>query len=774
MNVDASARINLNLSQRLVMTPMLQQAIKLLQMSRLELVDLVKQEMLENPVLEELEDGFERQAEEERNTENAGSLTEEPWQTPQNESMVSESLHEERSQTQQDSLVNWEEYFNDNPSTLGYYGEYEPDEGVPSYDSLLKQPLSLAEHLLWQLQMSQVPERAMRIGRFLIGQIDEDGYLHCDDLGEHVAFNRHATNLKPKQLQEYRAELIQRLCQKIHIEFEREYVFTSLQRQGVPFSGHDKLFADILIQEYYEDLVNERYGELIHRLQKFTVEELEIVARYFCELSPEHIEDLTHIPAAEIQQGFEQMRAIIQNLRQMIEQHFHLFLQSNYTTKLEKLEISPEAFYLVEFLLLQLSVEEIAYIGSRENSIKAAKYEKEVKEFLDRLEQSYAHIEQLKSHRYFFVQLYTIGISLLVEKFTIERSFRPQKLFVKLLKITEADVARIAKKVGDQRDKFYQAEKKVSPKEVELILQHIHTFTPSGVGARDLKECLLIQARNLGIEDTPIEVIITSYLEELHREQYQKIVDHLDIPVEDVEAVQKIIANMSPRPGSDFTYQQPEYIIPDIYVYKVDSEYEVVLNEDDLPNLRVNPLYKKFMTGNNNDDVPSSTRQYVDQKLRSALWFIRSVEQRKRTIYKVGKSIVKFQKEFLEHGVSHLKPLVLRDVADDIAMHESTVSRVTTNKYIHTPQGVFELKFFFHSGLESTSGDDVSSIAIKEQIRQLIEEEDPERPLSDKAIERLLTNAGIAIARRTIAKYREELHLPSSVQRKRKRTSNGQ
>jgi RNA polymerase sigma-54 factor len=239
-----------------------------------------------------------------------------------------------------------------------------------------------------------------------------------------------------------------------------------------------------------------------------------------------------------------------------------------------------------------------------------------------------------------------------------------------------------------------------------------------------------------------------------------------------VEAVHKIIVNMSPRPGADFNTERPEYIIPDIYVYKVDDEYEVVLNDDDLPNLRINPLYKKYLTDNHHE-VPSTTKQYVDQKLRSAMWFIRSVEQRKRTIYKVGKSIVKFHHEFLEHGVSHLKPLVLRDVADDIAMHESTVSRVTTNKYIHTPQGVFELKFFFHSGLESSSGDDVSSIAIKDKIRQMIEEENLEHPLSDKTIEKKLTAAGVAIARRTIAKYREELDIPSSIQRKRKKTSNG-
>jgi len=251
----------------------------------------------------------------------------------------------------------------------------------------------------------------------------------------------------------------------------------------------------------------------------------------------------------------------------------------------------------------------------------------------------------------------------------------------------------------------------------------------------------------------------------LEQGQYARIVEQLGIPLEEVELVAKIISNMSPNPGADFTTEQPEYIVPDIYVYKVGEEYEVMLNEDDLPYLRINPVYKKLLTGKNHD-IPHSTKQYVDQKLRSAMWFIRSVEQRKRTIYKVGKSIVKFQKGFLDHGVSHLNPLVLRDVADDISMHESTVSRVTTNKYIHTPQGVFELKFFFHSGLESSSGHDISSITVKERIKKLIIEEDSSRPLSDKTIEIILQKDGIAIARRTIAKYREELNIPSSIQRK--------
>ena len=361
-----------------------------------------------------------------------------------------------------------------------------------------------------------------------------------------------------------------------------------------------------------------------------------------------------------------------------------------------------------------------------------------------------------------------VAVSPRGERFTPDSPIRFQKFFLKLLHISEQEIADLAALFLKTRTAFQAQHQPVTEQDMAAVLRHIQTFTPSGVGARDFKECLLIQARALDIIDTPIEQIIQHHLHELERHRYDAIMHHLGITEEQVELAQKILTDMSPKPGADFVSERPEYIIPDIYVYRVGDDYEVVLNEDDLPNLRINPTYKKILTSQERG-VSGSTRQYVDQKLRSAMWFIRSVEQRKRTIYKVGQSIVKFQRDFLEYGLSRLKPLVLRDVADDISMHESTVSRVTTNKYIHTPQGVFELKYFFHSGLESSSGDDVSSRAVKEKIKQLIEEENPERPLSDKDLEKKLTDAGIAIARRTIAKYREELNLPSSIHRKRKK-----
>jgi RNA polymerase sigma-54 factor len=753
MNVDA--RINLNMSQRLVMTPMLQQAIKLLQMSRLELVDMVKQEMLENPVLDELEEG--------RSQESLASLEEKGRPDEASGPDLSDSLDAGSQNAQGDPSVNWEDYFNDNPSGLGYYGEYDPDDGNQSFDHLLSKPQSLPEHLSWQLQMSMVPERSRKIGDFLIGQIGDDAYVHIEQEEPFVSLNIHSPNTALQQLEDYREWVVTQLCQKINVEFEREYILNHIMLQGM-----QRILANVLLQEYYDELNSGRYASTVTKLQCFTLEDFETISKFLSLTPPTEFEKLTGIPAAEIQQGIAAIVSVCQSLPNFIAHHPKVLFKDNYVIKLEKLRLLPEELFLVEYLLSLLSAGELSYIAYKEDARKSEKHEEEIQDFLERLRQSYAHIENLHSHKYFLIQLYTVGLSLIGGKFSENSPLRYQKLFLKLLHPTEQDVEHIAQSCMTLRDRYYQQEERVTAHEVAQMLRHIQSFTPAGVGARDLKECLLLQARSPEVTDSAFESVINHYLNELRQGRYKEIEDTLGIHRDELELIQRVLSGMTPKPGADFVTERPEYIVPDIYVYKVDGEYEVVLNEDDLPSLRINPTYKKIINGHDRD-VPSETRQYVDQKLRSAMWFIRSIEQRKRTIYKVGKSIVKFQQEFLEYGLSHLKPLVLRDVADDISMHESTVSRVTTNKYIHTPQGVFELKFFFHSGLGSSSGDDVSSIAIKERIKQMIDEENCERPLSDKAIEDKLKEAGIAIARRTIAKYREDLNIPSSIQRKRKK-----
>ncbi len=301
-------------------------------------------------------------------------------------------------------------------------------------------------------------------------------------------------------------------------------------------------------------------------------------------------------------------------------------------------------------------------------------------------------------------------------------------------------------------------------KHVEDALAMVQAFDPVGVGARDLKECLLIQLCRLEVGNTPVETMVNEHLDHLQNHRFNEIAKAMRLPLEEVIHHCEIIRRLDPQPGSKFTTEKSFYVTPDVYVVKVDGKYEIVLNEDRLPQLRISPIYRRMLE--NKSEENHSTREYVKEKLRSALWLIKSVDQRQKTIYKVANSIVRQQQDFLDNGVEHLKPMVLRDVAIDIGMHESTVSRVVANKYIHTPQGVFDMKYFFHSGIASIGGDNVSSVTIKRRIKKIVDEENPKKPLSDSKIVKILEDEGLVLARRTIAKYREELRIPPSNQRK--------
>jgi RNA polymerase sigma-54 factor len=301
--------------------------------------------------------------------------------------------------------------------------------------------------------------------------------------------------------------------------------------------------------------------------------------------------------------------------------------------------------------------------------------------------------------------------------------------------------------------------------EVEQALKLVQSFDPVGVAARDLQECLLLQLRHLGLEGTPTEKVVTDHLRLLQNHQVPEIARKLGLTIDDLKEHIEIIRHLDPKPGSRYNPTQSQYVIPDVYVVKVEDQYVAVLNEDGLPQMRISPVYRRLLDKSASDNT-DETRAYVKDKFRSALWLIKSVEQRQKTIHKVANSIINFQRDFLDHGIEHLRPLVLRDVANDIGMHESTVSRVVTNKYMHTPQGVFEMKYFFHSGISSSYGESVSSVTIKQRIRKIIENEDPRKPLSDSKIVSILQREGLVLARRTIAKYREELKIPTSNQRK--------
>jgi len=301
--------------------------------------------------------------------------------------------------------------------------------------------------------------------------------------------------------------------------------------------------------------------------------------------------------------------------------------------------------------------------------------------------------------------------------------------------------------------------------EVEKALETVRAFDPAGICAFDLPDCLMLQIRALGIENPLIDKVILEHWSEFLNRQYAQLCKALSVPLSELQAVLEIIKNLEPKPGRKYSSERTIYVEPDVAVRKIGDEYVIQLNEDGLPKLRISAAYRRMLRGGNGA-IGQEAANYLKDKMRSAVWLIKSLDQRQRTIYKVADSIVRHQRGFLDKGIEHLRPLVLRDVANDIGMHESTVSRVVSNKYIHTPRGLFPMKYFFHSGIDSVDGGDISSLSIKNKIAHLIADEDARRPQSDARIMQRLRAEGIQIARRTVAKYREELRIPSSSQRK--------
>jgi RNA polymerase sigma-54 factor len=295
----------------------------------------------------------------------------------------------------------------------------------------------------------------------------------------------------------------------------------------------------------------------------------------------------------------------------------------------------------------------------------------------------------------------------------------------------------------------------------ERVLAVIQTFDPLGVGARNLRECLLIQARILLPEDTLVLTIIDQHLDGLVGRSSMHLQKALALTDIEMRRVFAAIATLDPKPGRGFSRTAPEYEIPDVFVEKRGGEWVVTLNESGLPRLRVSDYYRRVLHQDKNAD----TRDFLKTKVRSAVWFVRSIYQRQSTIQKVAESIFRFQRDFLERGPKYLRPLVLREVAAEVGMHESTISRVTTKKYAQTPQGVFELKYFFGARIESGRGEDLSAEAVRERIRALVAREDARTPLSDQAIVDILKRENLKIARRTVAKYRQQLGLLSSADR---------
>ena len=305
----------------------------------------------------------------------------------------------------------------------------------------------------------------------------------------------------------------------------------------------------------------------------------------------------------------------------------------------------------------------------------------------------------------------------------------------------------------------------VETEKVEEVLDVIQTFEPSGVGARDLKECLIIQLAARGLLEDTVEYIILHHLEDLGENKLNKVAKALGLPIGQVQLVCDLIRSLEPKPGRSFASgSNVKYITPDVTVEKIDGEYQVITNEYSAPRLMVSPYYTNLARSALDD---MELNKYLNEKYNAAIWLIKSIEQRKQTIFNVVDAVIKHQKDFLDHGTKYLKTLTLKQVADDLGIHESTVSRAINGKYMQTPRGVFEIKYFFSSGVTGSDGEGVSSNSIKSMIKDIIDGEDPKNPYSDQDMVKLLSDRGIEISRRTVAKYREGLNILSSSKRRR-------
>jgi RNA polymerase sigma-54 factor len=311
----------------------------------------------------------------------------------------------------------------------------------------------------------------------------------------------------------------------------------------------------------------------------------------------------------------------------------------------------------------------------------------------------------------------------------------------------------------------FAEEELLTVEEVEQVLTIIQGLDPAGIAARDLRECLLLQLREAEQQETLVYEIIDKHFEQLVNHRWAEISKELGVKPHEVQSAADEIAKLDPKPGLQYAGSEGNYIIPDLVVEKIDNDYIVFHNDTALPRLRLSRSYREV--AKDKSKFKGDNKEFISNKLNNANWMLQAIEQRRQTMLKVMNFIVNRQRDFFEEGIEHLKPLTLREVAEVISMHESTVSRVTNQKYVQTPRGVFPLKFFFSSGLSTDSGEDVSARGIKARIQKLVSEEDPKRPLTDQAIVDILKREGINIARRTVAKYRDQLGILSARMRKR-------
>ncbi|MEM7352398.1 MAG: RNA polymerase factor sigma-54 [Acidobacteriota bacterium] len=642
-------KLSLRLAQKLVMTPSLQQAIKLLQMTRLELEGVLTQELVENPILEEGEMSLDDAA--------------------------AEANAEEAAETEKDdalSDVDLEAFFGDYAESWegsGNASVFEERQGPPLENTLSRED-DLYDHLLWQLHMMSVPPLLREVAELIIGNLDPDGFL--------VA------------------------------------TIEEIQAMGADGYAADSLLPiDVIETEGQPSEPTEGAGE------------------------DEQTSDEIRVATAETGQAA---------LRVELEHpSTHPGLDGIVGTTPDRgaLDARQDAARPSDELPWP-STEAWSSALSQQHSSQQHSSQQHSSQPLSDPGEALAAADAAAAQD---ASAATQDSARGLEAEPFRESADPD---------------------AEQESADFEPEIPGYPRElVEKALELVRNLEPPGVACADLRESLLSQLDASGEpEDSMARYLVAEKWQEFTRRKFEAIAKSLEVPLKSLKPAVEKISQLNTRPGRQFSTDRTHYVEPDVYIVKVGDKYVVQLNDNGLPRLRVSGAYRKMLQAMRQQKSEADAQQYIKDKMRSALWLIKSLDQRQRTIYKVAASIVQQQRAFLDHGVEHLRPMVLRDVAEDIEMHESTVSRVVSNKYMHTPRGLLPMKFFFHSGIDRDYGGDISSLTVKRKIQHFIQGEDAKKPLSDSELMRILNREGIHIARRTVAKYRDELGIPSSTERK--------
>lgn len=725
MEIKLAPRLSLGLG--IIMTPQLQQAIRLLQLSRMELIDEVRRELEANPVLADEESDPRERNEVVGPGDYVGRSNDQAMSDLYNQ--ASDRDINARREEKKAQEVDWDQLLENRSLQQPTYATRSGFEELPPIEQSLTRATSLADHLRWQLQMTDFTDAEKAFAELVISNIDDNGFLDLKGSYRDVA---------DELTQEVQKSPASKFAVfNLGVLHEKMGDHETARRQFIRFLGDDCL-------------PDERPGLLeTLRMVKRCDDGLDELIRDLVALpdsQPWAREMLPRLKAKDA--TLAELRAAVAQAQQMTErmEQSGTRMANDGGRRLQSLAAAMEG--LLRPAPMTLGEPRASIFAQAQDMIRQARFG-DAAETIERILGADVEPKERDRVRDYLAQL--------DEPMSQPYPPRPAAR-------ADGDEEGEDHEPGARLTIEQMAERSgIDPEDAIEVLRMIQNFDPVGVASRDLRECLRVQAEAFGYDELELS-IIDRHMPNLEKHNYQAIARDLKVPLDEVYEACRWIQKLESRPARNFvdTDERSLTITPDVYIVKDGDNFVVLDNDRGLQRLYVNEAFTKKLLHDPN------AKEWVGEKLKNAQWLIRAIEQRRKTIIRVTEAIVARQREFFEKGVAFLKPMILRDIAEEVHMHESTISRVTTNKYAHTPQGLFELKYFFNSAIKRSDEDDIASESVKQAIKQLIEAEDKQSPLSDQAIvEKLEKNDGIKIARRTVAKYREMMGILASSKRKK-------